>query len=158
MNDYLSKPVKEAELEAMLAKWMPEGKHTAREEGAAGVRVPPAPKAVSPALDAGILNGLRQVAKDKFGTIVRMFLANTEKLLGELDSAVAANDAKGAQRAAHSLKSSSGQLGAVRLQALMARIEAQMAEGGAAADVALLLEQAREEFARARKALEAALS
>lgn len=61
--------------------------------------------------------------------IVTIYLDESEMLKDKLLAGIAANDATAVERAAHSLKSTSNQLGARELGALCARLEAAGHEG-----------------------------
>jgi HPt (histidine-containing phosphotransfer) domain-containing protein len=68
---------------------------------------------------------LRRVGKDALvARMVGMFVTNAPARLAAIQAALDTGDADGLVRAAHSLKSSAGQLGAVHLQGMLAAIEA----------------------------------
>jgi HPt (histidine-containing phosphotransfer) domain-containing protein len=62
--------------------------------------------------------------------LVRVYLENSQRLLGELQAAMASADAEAVRRAAHSIKSTSANIGANRLSQLARSLEhaAQTAE------------------------------
>jgi two-component system sensor histidine kinase/response regulator len=75
--------------------------------------------------DPTALEMLRRVGKDVLvARMVGMFVANAPARLAAMRAAVDSSDSDGVVRAAHSLKSSAGQLGAIRLQGMLAAIEA----------------------------------
>jgi HPt (histidine-containing phosphotransfer) domain-containing protein len=109
------------------------------------------------AIDPAVLGELREVLGDEVGRLIRVFLDDAPRLVASLEAAAARPDYPLLYQAAHSLKSSSANLGAHALSAAAKRIElAARAESldRPAVAVALLAN----EFARARMALEAALA
>src|SRR4051812_41404913 len=67
---------------------------------------------------------LRRVGKDALvARMVGMFVTNAPARFEAIRASLETRDADGVVRAAHSLKSSAGQLGAVRLQGMLAAIE-----------------------------------
>jgi signal transduction histidine kinase/DNA-binding response OmpR family regulator/HPt (histidine-containing phosphotransfer) domain-containing protein len=132
MNDYLSKPVQKAELEAMLEKWVcPQpfmGKAVTEKSG---VGVPARELLMSetqPVLDQGVIASLRELGGDDdpglFIELVNLFLSDTPERLRALGEAMEHRDPTALERAAHALKSSSANLGALELSALFRDIEA----------------------------------
>jgi HPt (histidine-containing phosphotransfer) domain-containing protein len=83
-----------------------------------------------------------------------MFFDDATSRLGELREAVGAGDAAGVERVAHTLKGSSGNMGAARMSAICAELQ----EVGASGDIERapgLLGELEEEYGRVRPALEA---
>jgi signal transduction histidine kinase/CheY-like chemotaxis protein len=109
-----------------------------------------------PVLDAEALDELYDVIGDDAHHIVRVFLEDAPRVLHELEQAALAPDYAALRDAAHSLKSSAANLGAMALSGAARRLElgarTQSLERPAVA-VALLVQ----EFARARVALRARL-
>ncbi len=135
MDDYISKPVKLEELGEALARW-------------------DAP------VDRVALAALRGLGgagdRDTFGTLVGLYLKDTPGHLAALRRAVQEGNAGELKRAAHTLKGSSGSLGARGMQELCMRAEA-LAETGEVAAAGELADALEEEFARVRSVLEAEL-
>ncbi len=124
MNDYLSKPVQKAELERMLEKWVAIPL-LAREE--------PSPKddhmqPSKPTLDRGVIASLRELGGDDdpglFTELVGLFLEDTPERIRALSEALERKDPTALERAAHALKSSAANLGALELSSLFREIEA----------------------------------
>lgn len=114
---------------------------------------PPPP----PVLEPEMLDELRDIAGDEALTIVNLFLEDAPRLVRLMEQASAIPDMEVMREAAHALKSSSANVGALALSAAAKRIElgarAHALERPAVA-VALLIA----EFARARVALQGWLS
>ncbi len=114
---------------------------------------PPPP----PVLEPEMLDELREIAGDEALSIVNLFLEDAPRLIRLLEQASAIPDLEVMREAAHALKSSSANVGALALSAAAKRIElgarSNTLERPAVA-VALLIA----EFARARVALQGWLS
>jgi signal transduction histidine kinase/DNA-binding response OmpR family regulator len=154
MNDYLSKPVQKAELERMLEKWVPLAPH------AKGTRQENEDSAMKDhgdtVLDPDVIASLRELGGDDdpglFIELVQLFLADTPERMQQLSGALAESDPGALERAAHALKSSSANLGAMGLSALFRDIET----AGREKDLGRaksLVERSNEEFARVQQAL-----
>ena len=116
----------------------------------------PARQAVqeSTVLDAKVLQELRDVVEEDFPGIIRGFVAHAPTLMRELDEGLEANDVGRLVRPAHSLKSSSASVGAMRVAELAKTIEhaAREADMATASHGVLKL---RTELAEALEELEA---
>jgi CheY-like chemotaxis protein/HPt (histidine-containing phosphotransfer) domain-containing protein len=115
MDDYLSKPLRPNELDAVLERWL----------GAA-------PQGAAPAVEASAAEALvdearMRVFRDDYPEIVEqlvdLFVDSTPPLLEDLRDALERGDAEAGRRAAHKLKGSCQNIGASRLAELAARIE-----------------------------------
>jgi HPt (histidine-containing phosphotransfer) domain-containing protein len=83
-------------------------------------------------IDAGTFADLLETVGDDRGFLVELvetYLADSPDLFSELRTAVAADEAAGARRAAHTLKSTSASFGAQRLSGMCREIEAAAAAG-----------------------------
>ena len=117
MDDYVSKPVTPAELEAVLGRWV------------RPATAPPAAVAVPPGradeLDETIVRSLMSVDDD--GTlldeIVETFVRIAPVRIGAIKKAARAADASALERAAHSFLGSCGNVGCRRMADLCARLE-----------------------------------
>jgi len=106
-------------------------------------------------LDPEVLANLRDLGDaELLAELAGMFFDDATSRLGELREAVEAGDAAGVQRVAHTLKGSSGNMGAARMSDICAELQ----DVGASGDLARapdLLEGLEEEYGRVRPALEA---
>jgi two-component system sensor histidine kinase/response regulator len=157
MDDYVAKPVKAEELEAVLERWIPQQEEplepsvSAPDDGSRASEETEAP------LDERALAGLRELQQegepDFVKELIELFLSDVPPQLATLREAVRGNDAESVERIAHTLKGSSGNMGAKKMTALCAQLQ----EAGASRDLAgapELLERLEEEFGRVRPALE----
>jgi HPt (histidine-containing phosphotransfer) domain-containing protein len=109
----------------------------------------------TPAVDPAALDRLHGLGGDKLvSQMVRLYLENASERLRQIDSGLAPDgDVSEAASGAHSLKSSAANVGATRVSALSAAMEAVAARG----DPAPLLPM-REELGEALEEAEARLS
>jgi signal transduction histidine kinase/CheY-like chemotaxis protein len=106
----------------------------------------------APVLDHAILGELRSVLGAELDKLIDLFLDDTPLLIARLEAAALAPDFNELREAAHSLKSSSANLGAMSLSAAAKRVELgarMLTLDRPAVSVALIAS----EFARARMAL-----
>jgi signal transduction histidine kinase/CheY-like chemotaxis protein/PAS domain-containing protein len=150
MDDYVSKPIRVDELVAALSKSRPLALDTASDgassvegapggDGASGAQddtPPPSPSGAAETgaadLDPAALGNLLSIVGGEFDFLVELidsFLEDAPKLLAELDQFVAAGDASGVRRVAHSLKSNGADFGATTFSGLCKELELQARAG-----------------------------
>ena len=151
MDDYLAKPVTRAELERCLHRWWRPRPSEARVAGVApairadsagdaqqalrpvetpeqlvalpGESVEIVPATPEPVINEAILVELRSVLGGELDKLIELFLEDTPQLVERLEAAAIAPDFNELREAAHSLKSSSANLGAMALSAAAKRVE-----------------------------------
>jgi PAS domain S-box-containing protein len=157
-DDYLSKPFAETDLRALLLRWLPGSIEAPRARPQFRT---PEPAAFSlrpgyPALDPAVLGRLRAMESNgAHGLISRLtgaFLASAPPMFDELKMATARGDMPAARHAAHTLKSSNANVGALGVSRLFAQIEADARRSEASA-AAARLDEAEREFNRVLEAL-----
>jgi HPt (histidine-containing phosphotransfer) domain-containing protein len=110
----------------------------------------PTPGAELPATDPSALDRLRRFGGGKLlGEMIALFLVAAPERIEAARAAAARVDAEGAERALHSLKSSSAQLGALRMQRLCERGEHRV-RAGSLDGLTELAEELDQEFARVK--------
>ena len=137
IDNYLLKPFRRDRIEAVMSKYAP-----LRE-------LRPAPQLTS--LDKDRVRELQDLACDEpalLGELIDIFLTGTPELIDQMRRALEDEDAASLRRAAHTLKGSSGQMGALRLQDVCATI-ATLASTGSLAGVEPLLSELSLAFTRA---------
>ncbi|MBH1432077.1 response regulator [Stenotrophomonas maltophilia] len=172
MDDYLSKPIARAALHALLQRWgggkaASPGRPSAEPEHArltasctptpsaghgSALQETTSQAAPQPVLDRDVLDELHAVIGDSAIQIITVFLEDAPAMVQQLQQAAQNSDEPRLQAVAHSLKSSSANVGALSLSAVAQRIEHEARSGSLqrpAVAVALLVA----EFARARVAL-----
>ena len=124
MDDHLAKPFSMQTLQDMLERWMP---HTAASPSELP-RAAATPVNGSDVIDRQVLEQLRKVitnGKPELLTrVVKLYLTESPKLIQRLKQAAGAADAPAIANSAHSLKSSSANVGAMALSRYCADIEA----------------------------------
>jgi len=114
MDDYLGKPFKVEELRSLLLKWRPDG----QKEEVSVEKYNPVANSVC-TLDEKQLNSIRSLqregAPDILGKVVDHYFSEAPCFIGKLREAVLADEAAAIRSIAHSFKSSSANLGALRL-------------------------------------------
>jgi signal transduction histidine kinase/CheY-like chemotaxis protein len=157
MDDYLSKPMRLDDLRGALLRT-----EKLPDRPAAAPTVSAAEAAVPAGLDPAPLEQLRRLEASTGRSILRevvdTFLAETPQRLAKLREALSDGDGEALALFAHSLKGSSGQLGAVRLASLCRELEAAGRAGAPAhraAALALTLTALERELARVEPLLRA---
>jgi HPt (histidine-containing phosphotransfer) domain-containing protein len=153
MDDYLSKPFSEEQLGELLRRWLAPAK---KEESGRGDAPTPGTGSDKPGeeadFDEGVLDNYRQIQRPDQPDIIRrlitIYLKSSPELLDEIDAAVQDSAQERLWQAAHSLKSSSANLGAVRLARLSEELEQQVRAGSMDQAVAMV-EEIRREYERA---------
>ena len=114
-----------------------------------------------PAIDPEAIENLRALDTEGDNTFLReivgIFLQDTPLRLAELHTSLAAGDVTRFARAAHSLKGSASNLGAIRVSAAAAKLE-QVARHEGLAQVAGLIPPLEAEFTLAKSELEALIA
>ncbi len=155
MDDYLSKPFKAEELDEVLDRWVSRPGQSASLPTEAEV---PATPEEAPPLDLSVLEGLRELQgqgePDIVTELAEMFLDDATARLPSLYVALEEGDSERVEEISHTLKGSSGNMGATQ----MAEICAQLQDAGTSHDLEHapeLLDRLEAEFERVRVALEA---
>ncbi len=174
MDDYLPKPLRREELKAALERHsvqpsVPAQGLEPRAEAPApsgpvqepgGAAAPPNPSPWPPGeapLDPKTLDGLRELqrkgAPSLLAKLIRLYLQSAPALIEELRSSIERRDPEALRNAAHSLKSSSANIGALRLSALCKEVE-RLGRDKTIGDADERLATIRTEFERVEQALE----
>lgn len=147
MDDYVTKPFTRHQLSMLLQKWLPE-------------QAIPARLKVEKVLDAEALDHIRELEHgSKPGVLIAViasYLEHAPQLLETMHAAVNQGDAKALRHAAHTLKSSSANLGALTLSALCKDLET-MGDRGVVTPALSLLPTLTAEYQLVREALSAEL-
>lgn len=131
MSDYLAKPVSIEQLRQMLLQWMPDG--WLPSDALPGELLPRSTQPVlhpeGEVLDPEVLSELGDVMGDGLDGLIRTYLQNAPMLMTEIDGAISRALLDDLVGPVHSLKSSSANLGAMRLSAQAREVE-QLARSG----------------------------
>jgi CheY-like chemotaxis protein/HPt (histidine-containing phosphotransfer) domain-containing protein len=141
MDDHLAKPFSMQTMQEMLERW-----------------IPPAPS--GEVLDRQVLDGLGALQTngkpELLARTLNLYLAESPKLMHKLKQAALADDAQEMARSAHSLKSSSANVGATLLSQYCADIEA-CARRAESEEARSIFARVEAEHARVQSALSAEL-
>jgi len=161
MDDYLPKPFKLADLQQILEKWLPQNGDGP--SPSAEPHIPPQEQSgmVNAAVDLGgldmsVLDELQELeaqsSKKFLSSAIHKFLCNAPKYIGGMEKALESSNLEDLTRNAHTLKGSSGMIGAVALSRLC-RLMEQKARAGELKGAEQLLYDIKEEFIRVEKGL-----
>lgn len=133
MNDYISKPVRRNDLREKIYEWTQgKGKHKKTTGGDAmsanivsfGERRKEIPNDNNGVLlDMDAVEKAKAILKDKYGQMVGLYLEDVEQYLTEIKRALGAHDAGAIVLPAHTIKSTSKRMGAMRLSYIAEDIE-----------------------------------
>lgn len=128
MHDYLSKPVRRANLESMLLRWLKDITPAPISSGLPSKQVPPvklaAPASVPEGIDLAALSETQKLVGERIGTITQYFLEDGARYVHDIEQAIThAATLEPLIISAHSLKSSARQFGMITLSDLARRIE-----------------------------------
>jgi CheY-like chemotaxis protein len=149
MDDYITKPIRIEELQAMLERW---GRPATRVTEPTSVPdSPPGP------LDWTMLEQLALLQEegqpDFVQEIIELYLATAPSMIVEIQQAVRQGHPDQVRQVAHSLKGSSHGLGAMRVGEISAELEAK-GRSGSIEGVDSLLADLEREFEHVRQALQ----
>ena len=123
MDDFLSKPFTQQQLAASLQRWL--SLRTLPEAERREVQQRP------PLLDIGVLRNIAALARPGLlDSLIDLYLQHSPLLIAAVDSAAAARQAKGLSEAVHALKSSTANLGGMRLALIATECEVLVRGGG----------------------------
>ena len=144
-DDYVTKPIVD---ETVLLN--------AIQKLLSGPEAPAATPAKAPGpVDGSALERLRKLGGDQFtGEMITLFLDYTQTKIVEARNALTAGDPLGVSKAVHPIKSSAGNVGAVQVQELAARIE-QLAKQPPTDEMSDLVGKLEQAFAASKLNLEA---
>ncbi len=116
MDDFLSKPFTIQDFISILEKWLQRPKLTNHDTNA------------SEDLDGVIISELREMLEDEFSDVIDIYIKSTTHIIDEMMRAYQVSDYVEIQRLAHSLKSSSEYVGAIKIMTLAKNLEQQLME------------------------------
>ena len=157
MNDYLPKPVQREALCKMLERWT---RSQTTEKEPSPTATPMTSEEPSDVLDPEVLQTLRDLSGDEepslFDELVQIFLEDTPVRMADLEAAFDGADADGIMSAAHALKSSAANLGALGLSGIFKELET-IGREKRLEEASSLIASVREEYDRVEEALKSEL-
>ncbi len=132
-DEYLAKPFKQQQIDALLAHWTrPEGRNrrSAPHDAAASRTQPPLPETAGggeQVLDMTVIDRIREMeqrgAARLLERLIETYAATATKLMADAERALAQGDGTALRHAAHTLRSSSANVGAATLSQRFAALE-----------------------------------
>jgi CheY-like chemotaxis protein len=163
MDDYLSKPFTQQELGAVIGRWIALPLAATVHHDEAPPRLPPESIEViqRDVINRGALDNIRALSHDRGDALVQKVIAayvdDTPKHLQTLRRAIAGMDAGSVRKVAHSLKSSSANVGAETLAQLCKEME-HLGRTETTDGAAIILTDMEQEFQAVRHSLNAILA
>jgi CheY-like chemotaxis protein len=162
MDDYLSKPFTQQALGQTIARWisLPRMAPPPDEPPAAAPAEPAPPAAADQQINRQALDNIRALSASNgdalLERVLQAYLDDTPTHLHTIGQAIASGNASQMRKAAHSLKSSSANVGAEALAQRCKELE-QLGRNDTTAGAAVLLAEMERSFQAARQALGAIL-
>ena len=154
MDDYISKPYSEETLVNTLSRWLPVRPKTKPQDARPNSdQADTAPAREESVIDEGMISALKAGRPDLLARLIKTFLAYAPDALAGLEQAREDIDLSRLSMLAHALKSSSANLGAVKLASLCRDLEQRALAGSKAEAIALVVE-IKAAFERVAEALE----
>ena len=136
IDDVLPKPFNMDQFTSMLAKWLPSALSNVSpadalpsQDKSVSPVTPPMGKTISESLDPSVMDRIKSLQRpggpDIITKVLTTYLNNTPKFLNDLQEGASKQDSTRIRRAAHTLKSSSASIGAIRLADLCRELEEQ---------------------------------
>ncbi len=170
MDDYMAKPLNKLVVSEMISRWSTQTKlngqtddakpemalksidrNKSANQNATAARTRPAAPADS-LIDHDILRDLTDIMGDESKVLIDVYLEDTPKILDQIEHAIRANQISDMIMPAHSLKSTSANLGALGLSDIARQME-QDARKSSASNYQSQLDAARQQFERIRSEL-----
>lgn len=158
MNDYITKPVRKKELKEKIYFWIKREKIVVEEEEETAPLPSTSPSGL---LDEVLFAEAKALLKDKFDMLLGCYIEDVEAYIREMQTAAENKNAKDFVRPAHTIKSTSKRMGAVRLSDTARDLEQRAAnanqswDAGMAEDLrnlATIFEETREVLLKAKSA------
>jgi CheY-like chemotaxis protein len=164
MDDYLPKPFTKEQLRSLLAAWLPKKDLEEKGPGAEqkpfkkeGTGIASSPVGEKSPLDGNALNQIRALqrkgAPDLVGQLIQLYLADAPRLKEAMEAAGLRGDGDGLRKAAHTLKSSSANIGALGLADLCRELE-RIGRQGKLENIEPVLNELEKEYRRVLAALQ----
>ena len=153
MDDHLSKPFTEQQLTSLLQKWLHDSGGNEKQQEQ--IQAADTEKTTT-VIDESVLDNYRRIQQpgkpDIIGRLVDIYLGNSPDILREISDAGTKEDMEQLWQSAHSLKSSSANLGAITLAGLCEMVE-EMGRDNQGGNVSEMIEKIEKEYTRVSREL-----
>ncbi|MEA2685492.1 MAG: hypothetical protein QOE93_687, partial [Actinomycetota bacterium] len=134
MDDFLAKPVRPGDVEAVLARWVPAhygSEATPPAPAAAELESAPPPPVTTRVLDEDLLEEICEIGPEGMllTQLITTFVGATPRYLAELGDLVARDNAPGVVQVAHRMRGTAGTVGALEVTMLVAQLEENASDG-----------------------------
>jgi len=155
MNDYLTKPIRKKTLQEAIERWLPQarGADLSADQEKDNASMPDTTETSQgfEVLDLEALGEVKAAMRDKFTAMVDYYLEDSASYITQIDAALADGAIDKAISPAHTLKSSSKQLGVMQVSEFARQLEEQArsrieGNGSGGQDIASLFNRLREAF------------
>lgn len=123
MNDYITKPVRKKELKEKIYFWIKRKKINLADEEAVDHTAARTPNENADIVDYKLLDEAKSLLKDKFDLLLGCYIEDVENYIKEMQNAAAGKNIEGIVLPAHTIKSTSKRMGALRLSNIAKDIE-----------------------------------
>lgn len=123
MNDYITKPVRKKELKEKIYFWIKREKINLADEDLQEQDAPPAPDGIADIIDHKMLEDARSLLKDKFDLLLDCYIEDVENFIKDMHEAATNRNVQAIVLPAHTIKSTSKRMGALRLSDIAKDIE-----------------------------------
>ncbi len=156
MDDYISKPFSQNSIYKILESWLPDSIRAGAVKPAPPVSVDPPPQTNDEeTLNRTVLDNIRALQSgedDILGTIIGLYLQDAPEKIAQLTEAVKNSEPDQVHAIAHGMKSSSANVGAIKLSGLFRQIE-MAGKSQELAKAGQLLTETENEFAKLKPLL-----
>ena len=118
MDDYITKPVRKKDLKEKIYFWIKKKEISVNEDDGEASE-----KSDDTIVDYALLEEARSLLKDKFDLLLGHYIEDVENYIRDIETAAAGGDMEAVVRPAHTIKSTSKRMGALRLSHLARDIE-----------------------------------
>lgn len=160
MDDYISKPIRVAELIQTLEKCQPRPLHSKKgteEQSNSNSELLPISNSRQSTIDTKVLQDLQKMLGEDephaFAEVIESYIADMPKLMQAIQTAIDNADAEALRLSAHSLKSTSATIGAMTFSKLLKRIE-EISKSGKTAEAAPILPELWAEYEKVQQDLQ----
>lgn len=123
MNDYITKPVRKKELKEKIYFWIKREKIHLSDEEPQDTTITSMPDGCTDIIDYRMLDEARALLKDKFDTLLGCYIEDVENYIMEIQDAAISKNIQNMVLPAHTIKSTSKRMGALRLSDIAKDLE-----------------------------------